>query len=158
MKSQRLQAFPDTFAIIDTETTGMRPPYSRVVDVGIIRIEQGLVVDRFETLLNPGTYIPSSISRFTGITDSDVATAPQFEDVALRVRELLAGAVFVAHNASFDYNFIASEFKRIGCRARSILHIDTTISTLSSSDLTFALVTGIGRCRTQKRCWHFSKQ
>lgn len=109
-----MQAFPEVFSIIDTETTGMRPPYSRVMDIGIIRVEHGKVVERFTTLLNPGVRIPPSIQGFTSISEEDVARAPMFEDVALYVEELLKDAVFVAHNAAFDYNFVTHEFKRIG--------------------------------------------
>jgi DNA polymerase III epsilon subunit-like protein len=53
-----MKAFPQTFAIVDTETTGMRPPYSRVIDIGIIRIEDGKEVERFESLVNPQTSVP----------------------------------------------------------------------------------------------------
>jgi len=91
----------------------MRPPYSRVMDIGIIRVEHGRVVERFSTLLNPGTRIPPSIQSFTTIREEDVARAPQFEDVALQVEELLKDAVFVAHNAAFDFNFMQHEFKRL---------------------------------------------
>jgi DNA polymerase-3 subunit epsilon len=109
-----MKHFPKTFAIVDTETTGMRPPYSRIIDIGIIRIENGKEVDKFQSLINPGTSIPSSIKRFTHITDKDLGDAPPFEDVALRVQEMLSGAVFVAHNVAFDYSFLKSEFSRLG--------------------------------------------
>lgn len=108
-----MQAFPKSFAIIDTETTGMRPPFSRIIDLGIIRVEDGEVVDRFETLINPGISIPSYIRRFTNITDEELVNAPTFEEVALQVEALLKDAVFVAHNAPFDYSFIKSEFRRL---------------------------------------------
>ncbi|MDB5237255.1 MAG: hypothetical protein JWL88_357 [Parcubacteria group bacterium] len=108
-----MDAFPETFSIIDTETTGMRPPFSRVIDIGIIRVERGEVVGRLDTLLNPGISIPSYIRRFTDITDEDLQDAPSFEEVALQVEALLKGAVFVAHNAPFDYAFLKSEFRRL---------------------------------------------
>ena len=112
----RMKAYPEVFSIIDTETTGMRPPYSRVMDIGIIRVEHGKVVERFSTLLNPGTRIPPSIQSFTSIREEDVMRAPSFEDVALEVEELLKDAVFVAHNAAFDHNFMQHEFTRLGMR------------------------------------------
>lgn len=109
-----MKEFPRTFSIVDTETTGMRPPFSRIIDIGIIRVENGKEVARFESLVNPGTTLPSSITRLTSITDEELATAPPFEDIALQVQELLEGSVFVAHNASFDYALIKSEFSRLG--------------------------------------------
>lgn len=108
-----MNGLPDIFCIIDTETTGMRPPYSRIIDLGIIRVEHGKEVARFETLLNPSVSLPSMIKRITSIHDEDLATAPVFEDVALQVEELLEGAVFVAHNAPFDFAFVRSEFERL---------------------------------------------
>ncbi len=92
----------------------MRPPFSRVMDVGIIRVEKGKVVERFQTLLNPGVSVPSYIQRLTSINDEDLARAPVFEDVALTIEELFKDSVFVAHNAPFDYSFIKSEFSRLG--------------------------------------------
>jgi DNA polymerase-3 subunit epsilon len=107
-------SLPREYAIIDTETTGMRPPFSRVIDIGIIRVKNGKIVDTFQSLINPGTSIPSQITRITDITDSDLITAPSFDEVALRVEDILKDAVFVAHNAAFDYAFIKAEFNRIG--------------------------------------------
>ncbi len=109
-----MKAFPDTFSIIDTETTGMHPSYARVIDIGIIRVENGEVVERYETLVNPGEVVPRPITRLTGITDQMLVGAPVFADVALQVEKLLSGAVFVAHNAAFDYGFIKHEFARAG--------------------------------------------
>ncbi|HWH07476.1 MAG TPA: exonuclease domain-containing protein [Candidatus Paceibacterota bacterium] len=111
-----MEAFPEVFSIVDTETTGMRPPFSRVMDLGIIRVEHGVVVERFETLLNPGTAIPPSIRHFTNIREEDLIDAPSFEEVALSVEALLKDSVFVAHNAAFDYGFMRSEFDRLGMR------------------------------------------
>jgi DNA polymerase-3 subunit epsilon len=111
-----MDAFPEIFTIVDTETTGMRPASSSIMDIGIIRVEHGTVVDRFETLINPGSTVPYFIQNLTGISTEDVATSPPFEDVALKIEELFDGAVFVAHNASFDYRFLQSEFARIGKR------------------------------------------
>lgn len=122
-----MSSFPDTLAIIDTETTGMHPAFARVIDIGIIRIEKGKEVARYETLVNPGSRLPFFIKRLTGITDTMLENAPLFEEVALEVERLLSGAVFVAHNASFDYGFIKHEFARVG--------IDWSADTLCTVEL-----------------------
>jgi DNA polymerase-3 subunit epsilon len=109
-----MKDFPEIFSIIDTETTGMRPPFSRIIDIGIIRVEHGKEIERYQTLINPGTAVPWRIEGITGISSDDLVTAPSFEEVALQIRELLEGSVFVAHNAPFDYSFVKSEFSRIG--------------------------------------------
>ena len=109
-----MKPFPDIFCIVDTETTGMRAAFSRIIDIGIIRIEHGKVTRRYQTLLNPGVSLPPFIKRITNITDDALAGAPTFEEVALEIQELLQGAVFVAHNVAFDYSFVQNEFKRSG--------------------------------------------
>src|SRR4051812_38835718 len=114
-----MKAFPEVMAIVDTETTGMRPPYSRVIDIGIIRIENGKEVARYQSLINPHTSVPRFISQMTSITDEDLLRAPTFDEIALEVEELLKDAVFVAHNVSFDYAFIKSEFKRLQMNFRA---------------------------------------
>lgn len=111
---QRMDALPKVMCIVDTETTGMRPPYARLVDIGIIRVEDGEVVERFETLINPGIPIPYVVSRVHGIYDNHVARAPKFSAVSKKVHALLDGATFVAHNAAFDRGFIVSELWRSG--------------------------------------------
>ena len=114
-----MKAFPAAMAIIDTETTGMRPPYSRVIDIGIIRVEGGVEVERYQTLVNPQSSVPAFISDMTSITDADLVDAPTFDEVAIQVEELLKEAVFVAHNVGFDYAFIQSEFRRLDMHFRA---------------------------------------
>lgn len=105
---------PETFVLLDLETTGANPVSDRITEIAMIRVEHGEIVARWETLVNPGCGIPAFIQQLIGITDAMVADAPPFAELAPRVREMLAGAVFVAHNARFDYGFIRNEFVRIG--------------------------------------------
>jgi DNA polymerase-3 subunit epsilon len=100
-------------AFVDLETTGMAADEDRVTDVGIVRVEDG-VVDEWTTLVNPGCGIPAAIQALTGITNAMVAHAPTFERVADEVAERIAGCVMVAHNARFDYGFLKHEFARLG--------------------------------------------
>lgn len=102
------------FAIVDVETTGGSPVSDRIIEVAILRVENGKVVRRFESLINPKKYVPPSIQMITGINPEDLSGAPLFEDVAHIAEEMLEGAVFVAHNARFDYGFIKNELKRTG--------------------------------------------
>ncbi len=102
------------YVVIDVETTGGRGDGHRVTEIGAVKVRDGQVIDRFETLLNPQRRIPASISRLTGITPAMVADAPYFVDIADDFEEFLSGSIFVAHNVEFDYGFVASEFKRIG--------------------------------------------
>ncbi len=102
------------YVVVDVETTGGRGEQHRVTEIGAVKVRNGKIIDRFQTLLNPQRSIPASISRLTGITPAMVADAPYFADVADDLEAFMAGAIFVAHNVDFDYGFIASEFRRIG--------------------------------------------
>ncbi|MCS4306713.1 DNA polymerase-3 subunit epsilon [Rheinheimera pacifica] len=101
------------YVVLDVETTGGKAGTDRVIEIGAVKVQGGEVLGTFSTLLNPGRYIPSFISRLTGISSSMVADAPTFADIATKLAEFLHGAVFVAHNAKFDYGFIRAEFARL---------------------------------------------
>ena len=102
------------YAVVDCETTGGSPARGhRVTEIAAIRVDRaGRVLDEFSSLINPFRSIPAGITRITRIHDGMVADAPAFTDVAPRVQEVLAGAVFVAHNAPFDLRFVEWEMKR----------------------------------------------
>lgn len=105
---------PTKLAFVDIETTGGSPAYDRVIEVGILRVENGTVVATYDKLINPQTYIPPEISMLTGITAHHLDSAPTFRLVKDEISELLDDAVFVAHNARFDWGFLKSEFGRLG--------------------------------------------
>ena len=105
-------SYPVVF--VDIETTGGSYRTSRVLEVAAIRYENGVETAQFSTLLNPETYIPSSITRLTGISDGMVVDAPVFNRIADELYELFEGAVFVAHNVRFDYSFLKQEFASVG--------------------------------------------
>jgi DNA polymerase-3 subunit epsilon len=104
----------------DTETTGLNPfDGDRVIEFGAVEIRldsKGFIqeVTPHQVLINPERPIPRAASRVSGITDDQVAGAPTFEKVARKIRSVLEGGILVAHNLSFDVNFIRSELDRIG--------------------------------------------
>ncbi|MEE4279792.1 MAG: exonuclease domain-containing protein [Halieaceae bacterium] len=102
------------YVVVDVETTGGRGEQHRVTEIGAVRVVNGEIVGRFQTLLNPQRSIPPGITRLTGITPAMVAEAPVFADVADDFAEFLNDAIFVAHNVDFDYRFIGQEFRRLG--------------------------------------------
>lgn len=102
------------FTIVDVETTGGSPFFSRVIEVGILRVEHGEVVDEYQSLVNPQTEIPEFITKMTGISESDVRKAPSFADIAEELLPKFENSIFVAHNVNFDYQFLKEEFRRIG--------------------------------------------
>src|SRR2546428_10499895 len=112
-------------AIVDLETTGARPAADRVTEIGVLEIERFEVVSEWSTLVNPGVPVPSEIQARTGINREMLAQAPRFADLAQELRERLAGRVFIAHNARFDYGFLRREFDRVGIKfhARAVCSV-----------------------------------
>ena len=101
------------YVLLDLETTGGNPVHDRITEIAAVRIEGGLEVARWSTLVNPGTPISAFIQNLTGISNAMVADAPGFDAVAPRLLEILKGAVLVAHNVRFDHGFLLNEFTRI---------------------------------------------
>jgi DNA polymerase III subunit epsilon len=101
-------------AIVDVETTGTSAIYGRIIEIAVVRVEKGKIKRTFQSLVNPERSIPYTIEQLTGISNKDIEDAPLFEDIAREVFRLLDGAIFVAHNARFDYGFVKNEFRRLG--------------------------------------------
>src|SRR5438132_10308500 len=106
--------FAPAIAFVDLETTGMAAGADRVTEVGIVRIDEGAQVSEWSSLVNPECSIPAAIQALTGISNAMVAAAPTFRQIADDVAAQVQGAVFVAHNARFDYGFLKHEFARLG--------------------------------------------
>ncbi|MEM6376936.1 MAG: exonuclease domain-containing protein [Bacteroidota bacterium] len=102
------------YAIIDVETTGGKASRDRITEIAIVRHDGQQVIDEWSSLVNPERYIPAGITELTGITQEMVADAPKFYEIAKEIVERTEGAIFVAHNARFDYSFIREEFRRLG--------------------------------------------
>ncbi len=102
------------YAIVDIETTGGSPQYEKITEIAILIHNGNKVIDEFVTLINPEKTIPYYITGLTGITNEMVADAPKFHEVARKILELTENNVFIAHNASFDYNFLRSEYRSLG--------------------------------------------
>ena len=102
------------FIVLDTETTGGRAEESRIIEVAAFHYRDGIILDKFHSLLHPGGPIPPWITALTGIDDAMVKDAPRFADIAGALRAFLDRGVFVAHNAPFDYSFLQAEFARLG--------------------------------------------
>lgn len=101
-------------AIVDLETTGADPTRDRITEIAILLTEGDTLLEQWSTLVNPERPIPTRIQDLIGITDSMVSDAPRFAELAAAVRKRLDGAVFVAHNVRFDYNFLRAAFEREG--------------------------------------------
>lgn len=124
-----MDATPDTreglapltgsWAFVDLETTGGNPARNRIIEVAVVAVDDGAVVDEWSRLVAPGRPIPPSITGLTGIDDSMLADAPAFADIRDELLERLRGRTVVAHNARFDYGFLRNEFRREGITFRA---------------------------------------
>lgn len=137
------------FAIVDVETTGMRAGGGdRITEIAVVVLHGGRREVVFESLVNPERSIPSVVSSITNITDEMVRGAPTFADVADQVLAALAGRVFVAHNARFDWSFVAAEIRR----ARDLALDGPRLCTVR---LARRLVRGVRSCGLDSLSHHF---
>jgi DNA polymerase III epsilon subunit family exonuclease len=137
------------FAVVDVETTGMRAGYGdRITEiaVAVVHGERREIV--FESLVNPERPIPRGICAITNITNEMVRYAPRFSELAERLLAALAGRVFVAHNARFDWNFVTAELRR----SRDLTLDGTRFCTVR---LARRLVKGVRSCGLDNLCRFF---
>lgn len=118
MLPEALNCFPDVrwlpdMVILDIETTGGSHLYDRITEIALVRIENGEIADRWQSLVNPERSIPLSITHLTGISDAMVKDAPTFADIAATLYQYLEGMTLAAHNVRFDYGFLKAEYQRI---------------------------------------------
>jgi DNA polymerase-3 subunit epsilon len=113
------------YAVVDIETTGGNFKTGKITEIAIYVFNGTEIIDSFSTLINPECeipffitnltgIIPANVIELTGITNQMVANSPKFYEVARKIVEITANRIFVAHNASFDYNFIKKEFEDLG--------------------------------------------
>ena len=101
------------FAVVDVETTGTRAANGdRITEIAIAHVREGAVCEVYTQLVNPERPIPSYITQLTQITGAMVRDQPPFRHIAADVSSRLAGHVFAAHNAAFDWRFVSEELAR----------------------------------------------
>ncbi len=98
--------FHQSFVVFDIETTGLDKFKCGITELGAVRVQDGKILDTFESFVNPGMPIPSEVVHLTGITDAMVADAPEAAEVLRQFAEFCGDSVLVAHNAAFDIGFI----------------------------------------------------
>jgi DNA polymerase III epsilon subunit family exonuclease len=102
-------------AVVDVETTGASAEYGdHVIEMGLVRIEQGKVAAEYQQLLDPQRRVSAGITALTGITQQMVDGQPRFIDELDQITPLLSGAVILGHNVRFDLSFLLKEYRRCG--------------------------------------------
>lgn len=102
------------YAIIDIETTGGQYNEEGITEIAIYKFDGHEIIDQFISLVNPEKPIQPFVVKLTGINNAMLRSAPKFYEVAKRIIEITDGTIVVAHNASFDYRILQTEFRRLG--------------------------------------------
>jgi len=102
------------YAILDIETTGGQFNEEGITEIAIYKFDGHEVVDQFISLVNPEIPIQPFVAKLTGINNAMLSSAPKFYEVAKRIIEITSDCIIVAHNASFDYRILRTEFRRLG--------------------------------------------
>ena len=110
-KGQKLE---DTYVVFDLETTGFSPDLNKIIEIGAVKVENGVITDKFSTFVNPEEPIPFRIEELTSIKDDMVIDAPKIEQILPEFMKFCKGAIMVAHNADFDMSFIHKNCERQG--------------------------------------------
>ena len=118
------QSLMDSFVVFDIETTGFSSVTNHIIEIGAVKVENGKIVDRFSTYVNPQEPIPYRITKLTTITDADVMDAPTIDQVLPEFFAFCEGCVLVAHNASFDTGFIKENARKLEL-PYAYTHVDT---------------------------------
>ena len=119
------------YVVVDLETTGYSPQTSDILEIGAWKIKDGVVVDKFCTLVRPVMYIPKSIQELTGITMNDVQDCEPIEPVLIEFFDWCEDLPFLGHNLKFDYEFL--------CYKGQFLELDFTLRGTRSGIDTLAL-------------------
>jgi DNA polymerase-3 subunit epsilon len=101
------------YCVVDIETNGSKPGTSQVIEIGAVMIQNGKIIDYYETFVECA-FLPEYITKITGIEPQDLMGAPTRKEALIGLREFMKDAVFVAHNADFDYTFLNASFERFG--------------------------------------------
>ena len=124
--NEKGQSLNDTYVVFDLETTGFSSIKDKIIEIGAVKVENGVITDKFSTFVNPKVPIPFEITNLTGITDDMVMEAPDIETILPQFLEFVGDAVLVAHNASFDVSFIEQN-----CRYQDIIPDFTSVDTVA---------------------------
>ena len=114
VEHSRGQSFKDSYVVFDIETTGFSPLKNRIIEIGAVKVVDGVITDRFSSFVNPDVPIPFDIEKLTGINDAMVLPSPKIDVVLPQFLEFVGDSALVAHNAGFDVSFISHNAEELG--------------------------------------------
>jgi exonuclease, DNA polymerase III, epsilon subunit family len=107
-----LYSLPTSFVAVDTETTGLDFDLCNIIEIGAVKVNDGQIVDSFKTLIKVDEKLPPFIVHLTGITDEMLSDAPSHNEVMTDFDAFVGDSILLAHNASFDMNFLYTAYER----------------------------------------------
>ena len=110
----RGQSLDSTFVVFDIETTGFSAVNDRIIEIGAVKVENGVITEKFSEFVNPERPIPFEIEKLTSINDRMVEDAPNISVILPKFMDFCGGSVLVAHNADFDTGFIRHNCEVLG--------------------------------------------
>ena len=108
------QSLDTTYCVLDLETTGFSPRLEKITEIGVMKYQDGKVIDKFSCFVNPEKSIPPRVVEVTGITDDMVRNAETIDKVFPKLLEFIKDSVLVAHNAEFDVGFLRHFARELG--------------------------------------------
>lgn len=103
----------NNYVAIDLETTGVKLSRDKIIEVGLVKVENGHVKDTFSCIINPGIEVNEDVLKLTGISKKEIANAGYIEDVIEFIEDFCKGFDLLGHNTIFDYAFIKKEINKI---------------------------------------------
>ena len=140
----------ETYVVFDLETTGFNPHNNEIIEIGAAKVQNGEIIDIYQTFVNPEESIPAKITELTGINDQMVADAPKLAEVIDDFLEFIDGTTIVAHNLSFDLSFIEDKLRRLD-------KADSSNSAMDTLNLARALVPDLKSYKLNKLANYFNK-
>ena len=108
------QKLTDSCVVFDLETTGFGPINDKIIEIGAVKVMDGVIKDRYSTFINPEIPIPFKIEQLTGINDEMVLDSPTIDKILPEFLSFCEGCILVAHNASFDVGFVEKKAEQLG--------------------------------------------
>ena len=102
-----------TFVALDIESTGFDVEKSEIIEIALVRVEGGVITERFSTLVNPNTPVPSNITKLTGITNAMLIGKPTFDQILPKVISFIGDSILVGHKVEKDIHFIDKYYRQV---------------------------------------------
>ena len=151
----------DSYVCIDLETSGLNPKTDKIIEVGIVKVENNVITEEWETLVNPDRPIDERITELTGIRDEQLVSAPSITEVLPKLIELVGDSALLGHSVLFDYSFVKKaavnqkmSFEKEGIDTLKIAR--KYLADLESRSLSY-LCEHYGICHSAHRALHDAK-